>query len=504
MSPDGRAARVGALVAARGRHRRRRGHGCRAPWSSRRRATRRACRRSRDVLVDERVPRVPGPAAPRRPGLARCAGRRPRRLRRQPGRDSPARRRRRPPRGARVRSTSRAARRGAVAATGATVDGPRRQRAATAAAPVVARATGALAPGARRPPRAGGAPATTTAVSSLTPCSQPAADVWLVGGGAGPSRTERIVVEQPGRQRRDRRLRRLRRQGHRVGGGAQPLHPAARAQSCLARCPRARRAASPAVHVIATGGVVVGRARPTVDRRGDGARHRRRDACSGTGDRRRWWRVSRSAARPPCASSTPPTVGRRSSQVTVLTGAGPSQPRRAAGRPVPPGATLDVPLALAAGRVRPADQLGPARRRAAAWTERRAATADRMGDFGWAAGPARHPRRGGRRPARPSSRTQRLLLSAGGPGLAPSRSRSPRGPERRTRDGHRRARLDGGPALGDADRVWVSTRGGDIRAAATVVGAEAGVPLRRGGAPPHRPRHRRCRCRCARSAAEPV
>jgi len=85
---------------------------------------------------------------------------------------------------------------GAVMATGATIDGLVAAP-VTSTPPVVARATGALAPGllATQVWRHTGDDDRGLVV---TPCGLPAADAWLVGGGAGPSRTERLVVSNPG------------------------------------------------------------------------------------------------------------------------------------------------------------------------------------------------------------------------------------------------------------------------------------------------------------------
>jgi hypothetical protein len=170
----------------------------------------------------------------------------------------------------------------------------------------------------------------------------------------------------------------------------------------------------------------------------------------------------------------PTTVGEALVQVTVLTEQGPRQPPELRAVRVKPGATVDVPLALTAGAYglrlssdRPVT--------AAAWTERRAPAADRMGDFAWL--PATAPLRGVAGAVLPAlgAATKRLLLSAGARG-GTVEVQIATGTERRTVpvtvEPDSTAVLD----LGPAERVWATTTGGDVRAAISVVGVEAGVP----------------------------
>jgi hypothetical protein len=98
-----------------------------------------------------------------------------------------------------------------------------------------------------------------------------------------------------------------------------------------------------------------------------------------------------------------------------------------------------------------------------------------MGDFAWV--PATAAIRGVAGAALPAldASTQRLLLSAGSQG-GTVEVQIATGTERRTVPVTVKPDSTAVVDLGRADRVWVATRGGDVRAAVSVVGADAGVP----------------------------
>ena len=90
----------------------------------------------------------------------------------------------------------------------------------------------------------------------LTPCLEPSADVWLVAGGGGASRTERVVITNPGANAVSVAVE--------VYGAEGPVDASER--TAVSIPPRSRLSMSldalahdelrPGVHVIATGGVV--------------------------------------------------------------------------------------------------------------------------------------------------------------------------------------------------------------------------------------------------------
>jgi hypothetical protein len=358
-----------------------------------------------------------------------------------------------------------------VIASGATVDGL-----VTAAVrgtpPVVARATGSLAPGlvATQTWRHTGDDDRGLVV---TPCTLPSAGAWLVGGGAGASRTERLVVSNPGANAVTVAFDVYGHSGPVATAEGRSVSVPPRDRVVVSLDALAPDEPAPAVHVIATGGVV---SAVLSDQWTDGATPR------GIDD-------SVAAAAPSRAQVVtgldvtgatslrlvnPGAEGEALVQVTVLTAAGPSQPAELRAVRVAPGATADVPLALAPGAYglrissdRPVT--------AAAWTERRAASADRMGDFAWL--PATPPVRGVAGAALPAldAASKRLVLSAGRQGgrvdveIATGTERRPVAvavaPDST-------AVVD----LGKADRVWLAARDGDVRAVVAVVGDDAGVP----------------------------
>jgi hypothetical protein len=360
---------------------------------------------------------------------------------------------------------------GAVVATGATVDGLV-AAGVTTTAPVLVRATGALAPGlvATQVWRHTG---DDDRGLVLTPCGLPSADAWLIGGGPGASRTERIVVTNPGANAVTVAFDVFGRGGPVAAAEGRSVSIPPRERAVVSLDALAPGEPAPAVHVSATGGVV---SAVLSDQWIDGATARGIDDSVPAAAPAATQVVAGLdvAAATSLRLVNPTTVGEALVQVTVLTARGPSQPPQLRAVRVPPGATTDVPLALTAGAYglrissnRPVT--------AAAWTERRATTADRMGDFAWM--PATAAIRGVAGATLPAleASTQRLLLSAGAQG-GTVEVQIATGTERRavqvTVERESTAVVD----LGRADRIWLSTRGGDVRAAVSVVGADAGVP----------------------------
>jgi hypothetical protein len=360
---------------------------------------------------------------------------------------------------------------GAVVATSATIDGLV-AAGVTGTTPVVARATGAVAPG-----------LVSTQVWRhtgdddrglvVTACGLPTADAWLVGGGAGASRTERLVVSNPGANAVTVAFDVFGRSGPVATAEGRSLSIPPRDRVVVSLDALAPDEAAPAVHVIATGGVV---SAVLSDQWIDGATARGIDdsvpaAAPATVQVVAGLDVTGATS---LRLVNPGTVGEALVQVTVLTEQGPSQPAELRAVRVPPGATTDVPLALGPGAygLRISSDRAVT---AAAWTERRATTADRMGDFAWLpATPAVRGVAGATLPALDAA-TKRLLLSAGAQG-GTVEVQIATGTERRTVPVAVKADSTVVVDLGRADRVWVSTRGGDVRAAVSVVGVDAGVP----------------------------
>ncbi len=361
---------------------------------------------------------------------------------------------------------------GKVVGTGATVDGVVSATVA-GAEPVVARARGALAPGlvAAQVWRHGGDDDRGLAV---TPCGLPAADAWLVGGAGGASRTERIVVSNPGANAVTVAFDVFGSRGPVTSAEGRSLSIRPRSRVAVSLDALAPNERAPAVHVIASGGVV---SAVLSDQWIDGATARGIDdsvpsAAPGTAQVVAGLDV---AATTVLRLLNPDTTSEALVQVAVLTAQGPQQPAGLRAVRVPAGGTTDVPLTLRPGAYglrlssdRPVT--------GAAWTERRAATADRMGDFAWLpATPAIRGTVGTTLPGLDGT-TKHLLLSAGSRGGAVSVEIAT-GSDRRT------VRVTVSPDttavvdLGRADRVWVAALApGDVRAAVSIVGADSGVP----------------------------
>jgi hypothetical protein len=336
---------------------------------------------------------------------------------------------------------------------------------------VIARARGAFAPGlvATQVWRHAGDDDRGLAV---TPCQLPSSDVWLVGGGGGPSRTERVIVSNPGANAVSVSLEVLGRGGPVDAADDRSISIPPLSREVVSLDAVAPDEAGPVVHVIATGGVVsavldeqwilgaTGRgiddstraASPSTDLVVPGVE-------TGGGI---WLRLANPGATEALA------------QVRLFTDKGPVQPQNLRAVRVPAGSTLDVAIpsqAAAMGLgVRSDEPLV-----AAAWTERRASAGDQMGDFAWT--PATPALRGlaGVQLPKLGGTTKRLLLTAGS---APATAQVRLG----TGDDAEVSRVDV-PAdstvavdADDADAVWVVPTSGTLRGAVSVAGVDGGVP----------------------------
>lgn len=309
---------------------------------------------------------------------------------------------------------------------------------------------------------------------ALTPCQPPASDAWLVGGGGGPSRTERIIVTNPGANAVSVSFDVFGASGPvaQTQGRSISVPPDSREVVSLdALAPDESR---PVVHVSATGGVV---AAVLDDAWIDGATARgiddaTRSASPGTD----LVIAGVDAAGAASVRVANPGGDEALVQVRVLTTSGPVQPAALRAVRVPAGSTVDVPMTLPAGPagLRLTSDLPVV---AGAWVERRATSgSDRMGDFGWApATPALQGLGGLVVPGlERSGATRTLLLAAGAGGTVAITTGS--GAGLRTTTTTVGADSAASVPLGDADRVWVRSLSGDVRAAVTVVGAADGVP----------------------------
>ena len=342
----------------------------------------------------------------------------------------------------------------------------------TAAYPVLARADGALAPGAAATQvwRHTGDDDRGLAV---TPCQPPSSDVWLVAGGPGASRTERLIVSNPGANAVTASFEIFGREGRVAGTEDHSVSIPPLSRTVISLDALAPDEPGPVVHVTATGGVVSA----VVDEQWiDGATARGID--DGT------------RAAPPGKDLVIAGVDANGSvwarvanlgdsealvQIRVLTDKGAVQPAALRAVRVPAGSTSTVFVPGASGAV----GLGLRSDQpvvAAAWTERRAATADHMGDFAWA--PATPALRGVAGLALPGlgGMTKRLLLTAG-PKAAAAQVRIGDGDSVRTTTVVVPADSTRVVDLGDAEAVWVVPSDGGLRGAVSVVGADAGVPL---------------------------
>ncbi|WP_353511152.1 DUF5719 family protein [Intrasporangium sp.] len=313
----------------------------------------------------------------------------------------------------------------------------------------------------------------------LTPCLEPSADVWLVAGGGGASRTERLVITNPGANAVS--------VGVEVFGAEGPIDASER--SSVSIPPASRLSMSldalapdelrPGVHVIATGGVV---SAVLSDAWIDGATARGADDATAAAAPSRDLMIAGVEPAPSGEGElvlrlVNPGDAEALARVTVLTARGPVQPAELRAVRVGAGSTLDVPLTLAMGtsglRITSDRPLT-----AAVLADRRQATgSDREGDFGWA--PALPPiaiSAGVVIPGSVRPGEARTLHLVGGPAGGDVTTTLGSG------DSERRVNTRVEPLtavsvpLGPADRIWVSTRARDVRAAVTVAFGDKGVP----------------------------
>jgi hypothetical protein len=307
---------------------------------------------------------------------------------------------------------------------------------------------------------------------AVTPCQVPSSDVWLVGGGSGPSRTERLVVTNPGANAVTVTTEVLGRQGRVPGTGDRSISVAPRSRVVVSLDAVAPDEPSPVVHVSATGGVVSA----VLDEQWiDGATARgiddaTRAAAPGTdlvvpgidASGSVWVRLANPGATEALA------------QVRLLTDAGAVQPDGLRAVRVPAGSTVDVAVPRNTGAfglgVRSDHALV-----AAAWTERRATTGDQMGDFAWTAAVPRITGVGGVLLPGLGGTTKRLLLTSGD-SASRAQVRIGTGDAARTTTVDVPAGSTVATDLGDADSVWVVPTSGDVRGAVSVVGSDGGVP----------------------------
>ncbi|MGW5241403.1 DUF5719 family protein [Monashia sp. NPDC004114] len=342
----------------------------------------------------------------------------------------------------------------------------------TAAYPVVARAKSALAPG-----------AVATQVwrhtgdddrgLAVTPCQPPSSDVWLVAGGAGASRTERLIVSNPGANAVTASLEIFGTKGRLPGTDDHSVSIPPLSRAVISLDAVAPDEPGPVVHVTATGGVVSA----VLDEQWvDGATARGIDDGTRAAPPSKdlviagvdvsgavWVRIAN-------LGDTEALV-----QVRLLTDKGAVQPDVLRAVRVPGQSTTAVQVPGASGAV----GLGLRSDEpvvASAWTERRATTADHMGDFAWS--PATPALRGVSGLALPAlgGMTKRLLLSTGSTASS-AQVRIGSGATGRTTTVDVPADSTRVVDLGDADAVWVVPTGAGLRGAVSVVGADSGVPL---------------------------
>jgi len=312
---------------------------------------------------------------------------------------------------------------------------------------------------------------------SLTPCTQPAAEAWLLGGGGGPSRTERVVITNPGANTVGVQLEVFGAKGRvAVEQDGMTIPPRARmAVSLDALAPEEPR---PAVHVVATGGAV---SAVLGDAWIDGATARGvADVTAATAPSRELLIAGIDPA-PQGAGDTllrlvNPGGGEALARVTVLTGAGPTQPQALRAIRVPAGATVDVPLQLAPGStgLRVTADLPIT---GSAFVERRQATgSDREGDFAWVPATSAISVAGGAViPDLGRSDTRTLHLAAGAAGGTVI-SVLETGTSTRTVTTALAAESTAQVDLGGADRVWVRTTAPDVHAAVTIGFSDQDAP----------------------------
>lgn len=341
---------------------------------------------------------------------------------------------------------------------------------------VTAEATGSLAPGV--------AAAQTWLRTTdddrglaLTPCALPTSDLWLVGGGSGPARTERLVLTNPGSNAVTVRLEVLGLEGPVPGASDRSISIAPRSRTVVSLDAVAPAEPAPAVHVVATGGTVAG---VLVDSWIDGATARGTDDAT--------------PAEPPATDLVVPGVALDGDaalrlvnpgaaeavvQVRLLTASGPVQPKALRAVRVPAGSTTDVPLGSTPAGLAGIQVLSDRAVTAGVWLERRArAGEDRMGDFGWAPATSALRGLGGLvLPAADSSRLDATLLLAAGSSGGGATVTTIAGGKASSRVVSLADSSAVRVALGAADQVWVTPTAGDVYAAVTLEGGSGQSPL---------------------------
>ena len=312
---------------------------------------------------------------------------------------------------------------------------------------------------------------------AVTACSLPASDLWLLGGSAGPSRLERVVLTNPGANAVSARLEVLGAKGAVPGAGDRAVSIAPRSRTVVSLDALAPDEGSPAVHVIASGGVVAG---VLVDSWIDGATGRGMDVATPSAPPAKELVI---AGVDPAGSAilrlANPGDVEALTRVVLLTSAGGVQPEPLRVVRVPARSTLDVPLPGSTAGMSGVRIVSDRALTAGAWVERRAASGnDRMGDFGWA--PATPPVRGLAGLSLPGadrlSLSSTLELAAGPAGGVATVTTS-------TRGAVSSQTLTLGPdsakrvPLGQTDLVWVAPSAGALHAAVTVSAADADGPL---------------------------
>jgi hypothetical protein len=307
---------------------------------------------------------------------------------------------------------------------------------------------------------------------AVTPCQRPSSDVWLVGGGAGASRTERVVVSNPGANAVSVSVEVLGRAGRVEGTADRSVSIPPLTRQVISLDAIAPDETSPVVHVVATGGVVsaILDDQWILGATGRGIDDSSRAASPGTDlvvpgvdtVGRIWLRLAN------------PGDTEALAQVRLLGATGAVQPAELRAVRVPAGSTLDVPVtatAVSGIGVRSDHPLV-----AAAWTERRATTGDQMGDFAWT--PATPAVRGVAGVLLPGldGTTKRLLLTAGS---ASTTVKVWLGRAGTSKPSTVTVAPDSTTVVdaGDATAVWVKPVTGNLRAAVSVAGQDAGVPF---------------------------
>ncbi len=358
-----------------------------------------------------------------------------------------------------------------------------RGRVATAVVPesatsdaVVATSTGVLAPGlvaAQTWLRAGD----DDRGLSLTPCLRAGSDLWLLGGSAGPSRTERLVLVNPGANAVSVRLEVLGSKGPIDGLEDRSLSIAPGGRTVVSVDALAPDEPSPVVHVVASGGVVGG---VLVDSWIDGATGRGTDTVTAAAAPSTEVVVAgvdvagAAVLRVANPGSTEALV-----QVRLLTPDGGTQPDALRTLRVPPRSSVDVSLFDQVKGMNALRLVSDQPVVAGVFVERRATTgADRMGDFAWAPATPSITRLGGLALPSPGevSPVATLALATGEGGATATVSTVKDGVVS-SRPVSLAAETIASIPLGDAQAVWVEPTAGEVFGAVTLLGSDEQGPL---------------------------